>query len=120
MKKILVVIPAYNEKGNIGKVITEIRREQISLDILVVDDGSKDNTSRVVKKYGAMVAVLPINLGIGGARQTGLIYAEKGGYDLCLQMDADGQHPAENMRKLIKASSSAEVIIGSRILGKVS
>lgn len=115
-KKILVIIPAYNEEKNIGLVIDEIKGQNLPLDILVVNDGSKDRTGRVAQEHGAAVADLPINLGIGGARQTGLLYAQKNGYDLCLQMDADGQHPASNLKKLIKAAKHQEVIIGSRFI----
>lgn len=118
MKKTLIVIPAYNEGKNIGRVVDEIRKEGISLDILVVNDGSKDNTSNVARTAGAMVADLPINLGIGGARQTGLIYASKNNYHHLIQMDADGQHAVENIKHLLESARNHEVVIGSRFIEK--
>lgn len=115
-KKILIVIPAYNEEKNIGLVIDEIRKENIPFDILVINDGSKDNTLLSAQRHGAIVADLPTNLGIGGARQTGLLYAQENGYNLCLQMDADGQHSAKNIKRLIKAGQKNRVVIGSRFI----
>ena len=76
MKKILVIIPAYNEEATIGRVITDIKRNNKDVDILVVNDGSTDNTFNEACKYGVMVIDLPCNLGIGGAMQTGYIYLE--------------------------------------------
>ena len=116
MKKILVIIPAYNEAKNIGLVIDEIKRENLSLDILVVNDGSKDGTSDIARKHGAVVADLPTNLGIGGARQTGLLYAMNHEYEICIQMDADGQHSAQNIKYLIESAQKNEVVIGSRFI----
>lgn len=118
MNKILVVIPAYNEGKNIASVVDDIYHQKLALDVLIINDGSQDDTSKKAFQSGALVADLPTNLGIGGARQTGLIYALKNNYDYCLQMDADGQHPAKNIKRLIKAARESDVVIGSRFLKK--
>lgn len=115
-KRILVIIPAFNEEKSIAKVITDIKREGLGLDVLVVNDGSKDRTREEALSSQAEVLDLPINLGIGGARQAGLLYAQKHNYYSCIQMDADGQHLVENLKKMIKLSKKTEVIIGSRFL----
>ncbi len=93
-----------------------IKEQGILLDILVVNDGSQDNTAKVARAHGALVLDLPTNLGIGGARQAGLIYAKENNYNLCIQMDADGQHPASNIRNLIKEINQREIVIGSRFI----
>lgn len=116
MKKIIVVIPAYNEGKNIKEVLDDIKKQGFPLDILVVNDGSRDNTAKVARAHNALVLDLPTNLGIGGARQAGLIYAEENGYNLCIQMDADGQHPASNIRNLIEGINQREIVIGSRFI----
>lgn len=116
MKKILVIIPAYNEAKNIGRVIDEIKEQNLPLDILLVNDGSRDETSDIAQKHGAVAADLPTNLGIGGARQTGLLYALNHQYETCIQMDADGQHSAENIKYLIRSAQKHEVVIGSRFI----
>jgi len=117
-QKTLVIIPAYNEEENIGEVIADIRKENLDLDVLIVNDGSKDQTKEKALSFGIEVLDLPINLGIGGARQAGLIYARKKGYNCCIQMDADGQHPAKNLKNLILSANNNEVVIGSRFLKK--
>jgi len=116
MKKILVVIPAYNEEKNIARVLDDVKKQDILLDILVVNDGSKDNTVKIAQAHGALVLDLPTNLGIGGARQAGLIFAKENNYNLCVQMDADGQHPASNIRNLIEGINQREIVIGSRFI----
>jgi glycosyltransferase involved in cell wall biosynthesis len=119
MKK-LVIIPAYNEEQNIKHVIDSIRMSGINVDIVVVNDGSLDNTSGAAKEAGAHVIDLPINLGIGGAVQTGFLYAHRMNYDLAIQIDGDGQHDSKDLLKLIKAieNEQADVIIGSRFVEK--
>ncbi|GFP37986.1 dolichol-phosphate mannosyltransferase, partial [Candidatus Hakubella thermalkaliphila] len=91
-RKVLAIIPAYNEEKNISRVIQGIRRFSPSLDILVVDDCSADRTAAVAMEEGAEVISLPFNLGYGVACQTGFKYAVGKKYDLAVQIDGDGQH----------------------------
>lgn len=91
-------------------------------DILVVNDGSKDNTSRKAKTAGAKVIDLPYNLGIGGAMQTGYLYAKENGYDIAVQVDGDGQHDPSYIKELIEPiiNNSADVVVGSRYISKTN
>lgn len=116
--RILAVIPAYNEERNIQKVIRDIKHHNLDIDILVINDGSTDNTYREAKASGAMVINLPHNLGIGGAVQTGYIYANRSGYDVVIQVDGDGQHDPKDLMKLVEViqSDQADLVIGSRFL----
>ncbi len=113
----LVIVPAYNEAGSVGQVVDDLRQHLPDADVLVVDDGSTDGTHRSVPK-GTRVLRLPFNLGIGGAMQAGYRYALIHGYDTALQVDGDGQHPADQTHKLIEAltSTDADIVIGSRFL----
>ena len=117
MSRILVIIPAYNEEATIAGVIAQIRAALPEGDVLVVDDGSRDATGARVRETGAAILLaLPFNLGIGGAMQTGYKYAARNGYDIAVQCDADGQHPAEEISRLVARieDGTADVIIGSR------
>lgn len=116
--KVLVIVPAYNEEEAIGKVIDDLHKHVPDFDILVVSDGSRDNTARIAKEKGALVVELPTNLGIGGAVQTGLKYAHRYGYDVAIQFDGDGQHLASEIDKLIGPlrEGRADAVIGSRFL----
>lgn len=118
--KLLLISPALNEEENIGAVVASLREELPAADILVVDDGSTDRTIEVARGAGAIVLRLPFNLGIGAAVQTGFLYALRRGYDAACQVDGDGQHPADQIKKLVELSknSNAEVVIGSRFLAK--
>ena len=120
-KDALLIIPAYNESKAIGKIIIEIKNQLPGLDILVVDDGSSDETKKYAQQAGAMVVSLPINLGYGAALQTGYKYAQVKKYDYLLQMDADGQHEPKYLKDLLEAikTKKADIIIGSRFLSKV-
>lgn len=91
MKKI-VIIPAYNEQGSILNTIEDIRKNAPDFDYVVINDCSKDDTLKLCRKNGIRVLDLPINLGIGGAVQTGYLYAYRNNYDLAVQFDGDGQH----------------------------
>jgi glycosyltransferase involved in cell wall biosynthesis len=110
----VILIPALNEETIIAKVIGEIR-ENCDFQILVIDDASTDNTIAVSRLAGATVIPLPIQLGAWGATQTGLRYALRSGYDMAITMDADGQHDAEALEKLIRpvAQCEADVAIGA-------
>lgn len=114
----LIIIPAYNEEKNIYNVITSIRNNNVFADVIVVNDGSKDNTYFEAKKAGAEVINLSENLGIGGAVQTGYIYALNKGYDVAVQIDGDGQHDPKDLENLIKRmeESNFDMIIGSRFV----
>jgi len=116
--KILVIVPAYNEECCVEGVIEDISRYFPSGDILVVNDGSGDMTSDIARNLGAKVIDLPYNLGIGGAMQTGFLYALTEGYDAAMQFDADGQHHADQIEKILKPflSGSADMVVGSRFL----
>ncbi len=120
MKKILVIIPAYNEAANIGGVISAVKRDAPLADVVVINDGSTDETSLVAKGNGVTVIDLPYNLGIGAAMQTGYRYAEMMGYDIAVQVDGDGQHPAHQISRLVAPviRGEADVVIGSRFLGE--
>jgi hypothetical protein len=116
---LLVIVPAYNEEKAIGLVIEDLRSLDLPLDILVVNDGSGDATSAQARATGkALVVDLPKNLGIGGAVQTGFKYAARGGYQIAIQFDGDGQHLAAEIPKLLQAlqGEGASMVIGSRFL----
>ncbi|MBU5670818.1 glycosyltransferase family 2 protein [Paenibacillus brevis] len=112
--KILIIIPAYNEEASISSVIADIRQHVPDADIVVVNDGSRDRTEQLAEAAGARVLTLPYNVGIGGGMQTGYIYAQRMGYDVAIQMDADGQHPAKELPKLIAEIGAYDLVIGSR------
>lgn len=120
--RILTVIPAFNEEKNIKKVIRDIRYHNPDIDILVINDGSTDNTFKEARAAGAMVISLPHNLGIGGAVQTGYIFANRRGYDVAIQLDGDGQHNPKDLMKLVELIKNNEVdlVIGSRFLEKTN
>lgn len=123
--KIAIVIPAFNEERNIEKVLHEIQklraaRPRWQILPIVVNDGSSDRTEQVLERlapiYGAQAVSLPLNLGIGRAVQTGLRYAVRWGADVALQLDGDGQHPAEQVPQIVCPilAGNAEVVVGSR------
>lgn len=114
--KILAIIPAYNEADNIRAVIEDLR--SFGGDLLVVNDGSTDNTAAVAKSLGAHVISHPFNLGIGGTVQTGLKFAHDYGYDFAIQFDGDGQHRGDQVFKIIDLvkRGEADLVIGSRTL----
>ena len=118
--KILVIVPAYNEEACIKVVIEDLRENFPQGDVLVVNDGSRDRTLEIVKGLGVNVIDLPYNIGIGGAMQTGFLYALTEGYDAALQFDGDGQHHADQIEKILKPflSDSADLVVGSRFLSE--
>jgi glycosyltransferase involved in cell wall biosynthesis len=116
--KILVIIPAYNEADSIGEVISQVRTSVPEADIVVIDDGSTDATATIAQEVGALVVSLPHNLGIGGAVQTGYIFAAEMGYDIAVQVDGDGQHNPAEITEIVAPllAGQADVVIGSRYI----
>ena len=114
--KTLLIIPAHNEADNLQGLLEEVR--QGGYDAVVVDDASSDATIHVVETSGFTVLPLPVNLGIGGAVQTGFVYAERHGYDIAVQVDGDGQHDPGEIPKIIGPilRGEADCVIGSRYL----
>lgn len=117
-RRVLIIIPAWNESKAIGTVISELRGELPQVDILVVDDGSTDATAATAKASGAAVSILPYNLGVGGAMRLGYRYARERGYDVAIQLDADGQHDPRYIPKLIDALADSNLVIGARFAGE--
>ncbi|MGD0711826.1 MAG: glycosyltransferase family 2 protein [Bacteroidales bacterium] len=124
MKKIAIIVPAYNEEKNIAGVVNEINTIIIGdgfiKDVVVVNDCSLDQTANIVSNLKCTLIDLPVNIGIGGAVQTGFKYAYENNYDFAMQVDGDGQHPPAEIPKLITAIIQKEfdVIIGSRFINK--
>jgi hypothetical protein len=115
-RSVLIVIPAYNEEETIAAVILKLQRIVPQYDRVIVNDGSTDNTGKVVDELGERQLILPCNLGYGLALQTGLKYGLIQGYDIIVSMDADGQHQPEDVPNLVNAllTSNADMVIGSR------
>lgn len=118
IKKPLLIIPAFNEEANIEKVIRNLKENYPQYDYVVVNDGSSDLTGEICEKGGYNVVNLPINLGIGGAVQTGYRYAKKYGYSIAVQIDGDGQHDVSYVENAIKPllTGEADIVVGSRFL----
>ncbi len=117
--KTLIMIPAYNEQNTLEALIEDIKSKCPEVDYLVINDCSSDDTKAVLDKIGASYVSAPVNLGIGGAVQTGYRYAEQNGYDIAIQVDGDGQHDVGFVPEMIKAiEEGADVVIGSRFIEK--
>ena len=118
--KVLVIVPAYNEEESIKKVVNEIKSKNKDVDVIVVNDGSKDNTVKEAKNTEALVVDLPCNLGIGGAVQTGYLYAYNNNYDIAIQIDGDGQHDPSYIKQMVEIiqKKQADMVIGSRFIEK--
>ena len=115
----LAVIPAYNEAATVGGVVRSIHERAPEFDVVVIDDGSTDATGEVAARAGARVIRHPFNLGIGGAVQAGFTYALENGYDYMVQVDADGQHDAGQIKILTDAMHTdppTDMVVGSRFL----
>lgn len=119
MKK-LVIIPAYNEAESIKNTVEEVKKKATGFDYVVINDCSVDDTKKICEENGFNVINLPVNLGIGGAVQTGYKYAYNEGYDLAVQVDGDGQHDPEFLVKMADymKESGADMVIGSRFINK--
>jgi glycosyltransferase involved in cell wall biosynthesis len=116
----VAIVPAFNEEECIARVIGEIRAYDPELEVVVVDDGSRDQTAAVAEQLGAHVVRLPFNLGIGGAVQTGFRYAFDNGFRLAVRVDGDGQHDAAQLDALLEPvlADEADIVVGSRFLGR--
>ena len=113
----LVVLPALNEGPSVGAVVRDVKANLPRYDVLVVDDGSSDNTAQNAAAAGALVCSLPFNLGVGGAMRTAYKYADRHGYDVVVQVDADGQHDPRYVEELVSKLSDADLVIGARFAG---
>ncbi|RYF77235.1 MAG: glycosyltransferase family 2 protein, partial [Cytophagaceae bacterium] len=120
--RILIVIPCFNEQAAIAEVVRTIQRvtrqQGFNADVLVVNDCSTDNSVNIIQTLDCLYLDLPVNLGIGGAMHAGYKYAFRHGYDVAVQMDGDGQHPANELPKILTPllQDKADVVIGSRFL----
>lgn len=119
---VCVVIPAYNEQSSIVSVIGTLQRVLPRATIVVINDGSSDATREVAIKAGARVLDLPFNLGIGSAVQTGLKFGWREGYDIVVEIDADGQHDPEFAPRLVDmlVEKKVDMVIGSRFIASTS
>lgn len=120
--KVLVIIPAYNEEDAIGSIVKEVLDiDNINIDVVVINDGSSDNTDLAASQVGARVISLPFNLGIGGAVQTGFRYAKRNQYDIAIQIDGDGQHDPKYIPLLVKLilDQNCSIVIGSRFIENI-
>ena len=118
--RVLVILPAWNEQEALPAVLDDLQTALPTVDILVVNDGSTDRTGEVARRGRTMVLDLPINLGVGGAMRAGYKFAWREGYDVAIQLDADGQHDPREVPTLLAAmmSEQADVVIGARFAGE--
>ena len=114
----LVIIPAYNEGQSLPSLLSRLLTLYPALDVLVVNDGSTDDTAKVVSEFPVRLLSLPCNLGVAGAVHTGLLVAVQEGYDFAIQMDGDGQHRPEQIGNLLDAlvKSGSDMVVGSLFL----
>ena len=119
-ERILAVIPAFNEAGNLSRVVNELRRLVPAVDILIVNDGSTDGTHEVLPRLGVQWLAMVARVGVGGAVRAGLRYAVANGYSHVVRIDGDGQHRASDIRRLLEPvlANRVDVVIGSRFLGR--
>ena len=115
----LAIVPAYNESASIARVVAELGEHAPGFDVVVIDDGSTDETAERARAAGADVVRHPFNLGIGGAVQSGYMYAAERGYDIAVQVDGDGQHDPRCLHDLLAhldAHRELDMVTGSRFL----
>lgn len=118
---VLLIVPAYNEEKNLPDVMADIATHAPWADVVVIDDCSIDETAKVARSLGAAVVQLSCNLGIGGAMQTGYLYAHEMGYGAAIQFDGDGQHRGDQIAVLAEGfRQGADLTIGSRLSGRRS
>jgi len=111
---VLIAIPAWNESASIANVIDKVRTHQPDARVLVVNDGSIDNTAELAEGAGAEVITLPFNVGVGGAMRTAFLYARRNGFRAVVQVDADGQHDPADLDHLIDGLGTADIVVGTR------
>ena len=118
--KKLIIIPAFNEEANIEKTVNAIERDAKDFDYVIINDCSTDRTREICESHGYNIVNLPINLGIGGAVQTGYKYAYQYGYDMAVQVDGDGQHDPEFLNTMAEyvEKNHVDMVIGSRFIEK--
>lgn len=116
--RIVAIVPAFNEAGAIGDVVDAIRAADAAYDVVVIDDGSRDETGVIARSRGAAVVTLPYNMGIGSTVQTGFKYALENGYETAVRLDGDGQHDPEELEKLLGpiVRGEADIVTGSRFV----
>lgn len=116
--KVLIIVPCLNEEESLPLVVNELKSQNAAWDILVIDDGSNDQTYKVAVTLGVPVVRHSVNLGIGASVQTGIRYAYLKNYDCAIQVDGDGQHPASEVHKVIQhwQETKKSIVIGSRFL----
>lgn len=117
-ERVLIVMPAYNEEASVASVIREVFAALPGVTVLVVDDGSRDATAEVASRAGAVVARLPFNLGVGGAMRCGFRFALERGFDVVVQIDADGQHDPRGVPGLLAELDDADLVLGARFAGE--
>lgn len=118
--KRLVIIPAYNEEANIEKTVHSIEKDAEEFDYIIINDCSTDRTGEICDKNHFNVIHLPVNLGIGGAVQTGYMYGIRKGYDMAVQVDGDGQHDSAFLNNMVEymEKEKLDMAIGSRFIEK--
>ncbi len=124
MPKVLIIVPAYNEASNLPHLIQELNAackesDQAAISVLVINDGSTDNSKEVLSSAGVAYLSMPFNIGIGAAMQTGYQYALENKYDIAIQIDGDGQHDPKMIDAMIDAIKGGyDAVIGSRFIDK--
>jgi len=113
-ERTLIIVPAWNESKNVGNTVREILDQFAHYDVVVIDDGSTDDTAHVARAAGARVLVLPFNMGVGGAMRTGFTFAQREGYHQAIQVDADGQHNPRDIPLVLAGLEDADISIGAR------
>lgn len=118
--KVVIIIPAYNETDSIGQVILSVQQALPESTVVVIDDGSDDDTYEKAKVTNIIAIKLAVNLGIGGAVQTGYLYAYQNDFDFAIQVDGDGQHDPQYLTKILDPlfAGKADMVIGSRYIDK--
>lgn len=116
--RVLAIIPAFNEEESLERTVEELRRVEPSVDFVVINDGSTDRTGEICAKNGYPVVTMPVNCGLTVGFQTGMKYALRGGYDVAVQFDADGQHRPEYLAPMLREmdENGRDIVIGSRFI----